>query len=191
MGAYTSPNQVWYPDLTDVDQPNVYLATMAQSIDTGIGVRLQQQEIAVGAKLSTPAVMTLTTTPTILAMGVNDAATGDFNNGMTVAGGVITVQTKGMYVVSGSLGVQPNGAIGTTRSAVNILKKNTSVVSYGEVPLSGSYSISSLCTTVVNCIPGDTISMYGSIGGGSASGIATNQVGYLTYLTVAMVQAVL
>lgn len=190
MGAYTVPNGVWYPDLTEIDQPNVWMATHAASVDQGIGVRLQKQEIAVGAKLSTNAAIALTTSPTIVPMAVYDATSGDFNNGMTLAGGVLTVQTKGMYVVSASLGVQPN-AVGTTRSAVNTLRKNANVVSYSEVPLSTVYSISSLCTTVMNCVPGDTISMYGNVGGGTASGSQTNMAGYLSYFTAAMVQAVL
>lgn len=122
MGAYTNPNGVWYPDSTDVGQPNTYLATMAQSIDSGIGARLQKQESNVGGLFNLNANQTLTASTKITV--AYTVGPGGYNNGLTISGGIVTLPQKGLYAVFASFyASQQNGYIDAT------LMQNSTVVS--------------------------------------------------------------
>lgn len=100
MGGMTVKHAVWYPDLEDVDQPNVWAATMAQSVADGIGDRLEKVENFVGANLSLDtSVLISSTTPTVMPYGLN--LTTNFNEGMTVnANGSVTIPFTGLYQVN-------------------------------------------------------------------------------------------
>jgi hypothetical protein len=186
MGAYTSPNQVWYPDLTDVGQPNVWAATLAQSVDAGIGARLQKQEVAVGLKASlTDNALTFTATSTIVPYTVNSGI-ADFNNGFTLAGGVATVNVKGMYVVTASV----SGHNGTSRGLKILLYQNAIAFAQAEVPqqASGGPWINSQASCVLNCAIGDTIYAKVQLTGSAGTDFNVQPAG--NYISVAMVQAV-
>lgn len=100
MGDMTPKHDVWYPDLTDIDQPNVWAATMAQSIADGIGDRLEKQESFVGVNLSLDSGMLCTSgTPTVVPFKVKQSY--NYSEGMTVnTSGSVTVLTAGMYQVN-------------------------------------------------------------------------------------------
>ena len=105
MGSTTADLLIWTPDDNDSAEPDVYLKTMAESIEDGVGDRLRLQELAIGLKAgftSVPAA--LTSTLTVAPVTIN-ASNGSFKQGLDISGGVVTVVTPGMYLVSGSLGV--------------------------------------------------------------------------------------
>lgn len=186
MGAYTPNSQVWYPDGTDTAEINTLLATVASSIENGIGARLEHQEIAVGAKLNAPLSYTIPSGSTFANATTvpyaNDGTLAAFNNGMSVSGGVVTIATTGMYIVTASLG----GLNTAGRSVVNYLCKNGAYVASAEVPTNTSVYVSSQANCVLNLVPGDTISVKARSTGGTLL-IAQNPE--LSYLTLAMVQA--
>lgn len=179
--ANTIPDGIYYPENTTDMELDTILATMASSIQNGIGKRLKHQEVAVGCKAALSAQTALTTTEKTIAVGVN-SSNGNFAQGMTVTSGIITVQTAGMYLVSGSLGIQP--ASGTT-SALKLYKN--AVVIIGDEQLSnGTFYQASKGTAVINCVPGDTIRMSGRCAAGTVQTAADQE---LTHLSVVMVQA--
>lgn len=186
MGAYTPNSQVWYPDGTDTAEINTLLATVASSIENGIGARLEHQEIAVGAKLNAPLSYVIPSGSTFANATTvpysNDGTLAAFNNGMSVSGGVVTIATTGMYIVTASLG----GLNTAGRSVVNYLCKNGAYVASAEVPTNTSVYVSSQANCVLNLVPGDTISVKARSTGGTLT-IAQNPE--LSYLTLAMVQA--
>lgn len=186
MGAFTPNAQVWYPDITDTAELNTLLSTMASSIEEGLEPRLAHQEIAVGAKLNAPlsyvlpggaAFANATTVPYS-----NDGTLSAFNNGFSISGGIVTIATAGMYIVTASLG----GLNTASRSVVNYLCKNGNYVAAAEVPTNTSVYVSSQSNCVLNLIAGDTISVRARSSGGS---LAIAQNPELSYLTLAMVQA--
>lgn len=186
MGALTVPNGVWYPDLTDIGQPNVWAATMAQSVDTGIGARLQKQEIAVGLKASlADSSFNFGGVAATIPYAIN-SGTGDFNNGFTLAGGVATVQTKGMYVVTANLGA----STGTNTGLKVFLYQNNVNVALNEVPQNGTIWIGTTVSAVLNCVPNDTIWVKGAWTNSSPGTTTQNKQTAANYISIAMVQAV-
>jgi hypothetical protein len=181
MGALTSPNAVWYPDLTDVGQPNVNLATMAQSIDAGIGARLQKQEILMGlfANIPTGTVLSMTyNAETLIPVTVN-AGVG-FNQGMTIAGGVITITQAGIYAVA--CGVTTSQTVGYLDTKIyknaGILGRALTVTS-GAV--GGGFCFGSSAVSLI-CAVGDTISLKATpyVTGSGATALLTGQATYNT-----------
>lgn len=184
MGAVTPIDKIWYPDETDVDQPNVYMATHAQSIEDGIGARLRHQEVAVGLKAGLASTMTLRNTLAIVPFQVNNA-TANFAQGLTISGGIVTVQSKGMYLVTLSIG------LGTVSgdSIVPVIYKGTTAVASTEISSDPTKYATGQCTVVINCDIGDTI--YGMARNGKTGATApTSPTDSLSYLSIAMVQAV-
>lgn len=182
MGNVTSDLQIWTPDENDLAEPDVYLATMAQSLEDGVGDRLRTQEVAVGLKAGFTSAPTLSSTMTIAAVTVN-TSNGSFNQGLTISGGVVTVESPGMYIISGSVGV--NNVSGHTAKIE--LRKGSTVLAADEQKSDASFYQAAKCTTVVNCVAGDTLSMRIGDAAGGAS-VAANLA--LTHFTVAMIQAV-
>ncbi|WP_346927349.1 hypothetical protein [uncultured Arthrobacter sp.] len=189
MGQTTANLQIWTPDEADLDEPDVYLAAMSASIENGTGERLKLQEIAVGLKAGISTAFGIDNAQKIVPFSVG-ASNAEFNQGLTFDGGIVTVQTPGMYLVSAALGVNPDATYAGTSSGVIWLYKNSTIVTYGETPISATYTVSTQCTAVVNCVAGDTIKVQGSTGGGTTTGVTLNNAGYPTYLSIAMVQAV-
>lgn len=182
MGQLTPKAQVWYPAITDTIEINTLMATMASSIENGIQPRLALQEIAVGLKAGFTSAPTLSSALTVAGVTVN-SANGSFAQGLTIAGGIVTVTTPGMYLISGSLGITN---ISSHTAKIELRK--------GAIPLAADEQISNPSfyqvakqTTVVNCIAGDTLCMMIADAAGGA-GVAANLA--LTHFTVAMIQAV-
>lgn len=184
MGAYTPNSQVWYPDITDTAKLNTLLAQMASSIEDGVGARLEHQEIAVGLKASVDqGAWTLPiTTPDIIPYAVSTGR-GDFNNGFTFSGGIATVQTAGMYLVTASLG--PAGAINGGGIKV-LIYKNSLFIAANEVAMTTSVWVGSTATTVLNLVPGDTVHAKGAI---TTNGGVISNSAETTHLSVTLVQA--
>lgn len=181
MGFYTPNAQVWYPATTDTAEINTLLSTMASSIEAGLEPRLAHQEIAVGIKAGVQAV-TLTGTMTLLPMSVPSSAAGMFSQGLTISGGVITIQTAGMYLVSAGLSIT-NVASHSCKFEV---RKNGSTILFDEVVSSASFFQFAKGSTALNCVAGDTIAMYGGDAGGTGSTVADYSY---NHLTVVLVQA--
>lgn len=182
MGNTTADLLIWTPDANDTAEPDVYLATMSQSMEDGLGNRLRTQELAIGLKAGYTAAPTLTTTMTVAAVTVN-ASNGSFSQGLTISGGIVTVATPGMYIVSGAVGVQ-NIAGHTAKIE---LRKGSTILVSDEQKSDATFFQAAKATTVVNCVAGDTISMrIGDAAGGAT--VASNLT--MTHLTVAMIQAV-
>lgn len=182
MGDVTAKHDVWYPDLTDIDQPNVWGAAMAQSVADGIGERLEVQELAVGLKAGFTSAPTLSSTMTIAAVTIN-SSNGSYKQGLDISGGVVTVATKGMYLVSGSVGVD---AIAGHTAKIE-LRKGSTVLASDEQKSDASFYQAAKQTTAVLCDVGDTLSMRIGDAAGGAS-VAANLA--LTHFTVVMIQAV-
>lgn len=179
----TVKHNVWYPDLTDIDQPNVWGATLAQSVADGIGDRLGVQEEAIGLKCSlADHVINYSSTKQTVPFTIN-AGTGDFNNGFTFSGGIATVQTKGMYLVTASVG----GSTGSGTGMRVEIYQNSVNFATAETPQQASIWVSAAATCVLNCVPGDTIYVKGQRSAGSAQ---FNEQSSANYISIAMVQAV-
>lgn len=185
MGALTDVDKIWYPGTTDLDQPNVYMATHSQSIEDGIGARLRQQELAVGMKANLPpSSFPLTKVSAILPYVVNGSF-GSFKQGLEVNGGVVTVETRGMYLVTASLGL---GVYSGLSLAIELFKNGT-MIAINETPASTNFWTTAASTCVVSCVPGDTLHAKGRAVG-SWSSAMNSPDGAANYLSIAMVQAV-
>lgn len=179
MGT-TERDTVYYPDPDEVDQPNVYLATMAQSISDGIGARLRQQEVAVGLKAGLSSQLLLDNNLQIVPFVVNNA-TANFAQGMTISGGMVTIQTAGMYLVTVSMGLTTVAG----DSIVPVLYKNATPFASSEVPSAiDKYAVGQV-TSVINCVPGDTIHARARNGKTGAKTL-TSPADTLNYISIAM-----
>lgn len=186
MGVLTGDLAIWTPDGADLNEPDVYLKTMAQSIQDGAGARLTLQEKAIGLKASvSTGVYTIPYgAPTTIPYAVF-AGRGDFNQGFTFAAGVATVTVAGMYLVTTALGTNSaqNGA------AVKVsLYKNALFIAAHEGTQGATVWGSAVVTAVLNCVPGDTISARGGITAAGPSS-QTNS-GETTHVSIVMVQAI-
>lgn len=192
MGALTPIDKVYYPDKTDIDQPNVYLATMAQSIEDGIGARLRQQEVAVGLKAGIAPGTGIPVNDVIAPFTIR-SDNGGFNEGFDLAGGIATVKTKGLYIIAASAGINPSENIpaNVSRTVSVTVYKGTTPLAGAEVLSSVNYYQSAAATTVISCVPGDTLHIkWHSAGPWGVTGnaqMANSSV--LTYLSIALVQA--
>jgi hypothetical protein len=185
MGAFTVVDQIWYPDVTDIDQPNVWAAHIAQSVSDGIGKRLARQELTVGLKASVDSsVYTIPYGPATLIPYSVTSGRGDFNNGFSFSAGVATCQTPGMYSVTASLGTNTaqNGA------AVKVqVYKNALFIASSETTQTATVFGTAAVSCVLNCAIGDTISAKGGItAAGPSNQLNSDQT---THMSIALVQA--
>lgn len=97
MGNITSDLLIWTPDENDTAEPDVYLATMAQSLEDGVGARLRKQESFIGCNLGLSTSFAAGGTIAQVPFGV--VHPWNFNEGMTVSGGQVTVPMNGIYTV--------------------------------------------------------------------------------------------
>lgn len=189
MGNVTSDLQIWTPDSSDKQNQDTNLAAMAQSIEDGVGNRLRFQEIAVGLKAGIAAgtgiPMSVATAPYSIT-----AANGNFTQGLTISGGIVTVATPGMYIVTASLGIQPKNPADRT-TAVDIYKGSTKLAG-AELLQSTDYYITSVASCVVNCVAGDTlyVKWHSAAPAGVSTPASMAADTALTQFTVAMIQAV-
>ena len=160
--ANTVPDGIYYPDSNTLMNFDAILATMASSIQNGIGKRLALQEIAVGLKASLQGwTIPKSNNAIIVVPYVISSGLADFNQGFTFQNGIASVQTAGMYLVTASVGPAFPDSSGNAGTKVNILKNNV-VFAASEVPLSGVVWTNAQATSVINCVPGDTISVKAS-----------------------------
>lgn len=186
--ANTIPDGIYYPENTTDMELDTILATMASSIQNGIGNRLKHQEIAVGLKAGIAATGNVIPVASATAPFVIRSVDGCFNQGFTLANGVATVVTGGMYLVTATLGVQPVNPA-TRTAAIEIFKGSVSL-NAAEVTQHIQFYQTALATCVVNCVPGDTLRAEwksASSSGSSLGPLAAKTS--LTSLSIAMVQA--
>lgn len=188
MGQVTTNTQVWTPDAADLNEPDVYLASMAASIENGIGPRLALQEQAIGLKasLSAGAWTIPGGNPQTVVPYVVSSSRGDFNQGFTYSAGTATVVTPGMYFVTASIG--PNGDTSTPAGkGIKIqVEKNGSFIAGNEVAGAPNW-ISAPASAVVSCVAGDTIRAKASYVN-SSTGITNND--FSSHMSIVMVQAI-
>lgn len=190
MGV-TEIDQVYYPELDEVDQPNVWGAAMAQSVEDGIGARLRQQEVAVGLKAGirdgTGIPMDGAVAPFVILEG-----NGGFNEGFDLAGGIATVKTRGLYLMASSIGIHtPNIVPGNANRTVSItLVKGSTQLAGSEVEVSPKYYQNAAATTVISCEPGDTLHVIwrsAALAGVTGPATMANNP-TLNYLSIALIQ---
>jgi hypothetical protein len=192
MGALTVPNGVWYPDLTDVGQPNVWASTMAQSIDTSIGVRLQKQELTQSLVANLAANQSFVNNTGQSVNFTINAGVG-FNNGMTIGGGRITITQAGLYFFSANV-------LGTSTSLASQgflqtqIRKNTNVVFANGITNLSSNGTSNVATTsmsgVMQCVANDVIDVFANFQGSTAGTLSLSAGGGLyNILSAALLKA--
>ena len=187
--ALTTKARVFYPDGTEKASLKTLFSTLASSIENGLGKRLGVQEVAVGLKASADGwalpqrnePLSTDVIPFSISAGL-----ADFNQGFSFTGGIATITTKGMYLVTASLGPKfPD--TGSAGAKIQI-RKNSTIFASSEVPLNKTVWVNSQATSVINCVPGDTISGLGCLSGLPSTGHVTSPD--TSYLSIAMVQAV-
>lgn len=97
MGNVTADLQIWTPDEADSGEPDIYLATMSASIEDGVGVRLRKQEAFIGVNLGLSSAFVADGTIRQVPFGILNS--WNFNEGMTVSGGSVTIPMDGIYQV--------------------------------------------------------------------------------------------
>lgn len=100
--ANTIPDGIYYPENTTDMELDTILATMASSIQNGIGKRVAKLETFVGCNLSIPAAVTGTAAVVKVsgfAVQPDTLAPGTFNQGMSISNGTVTVPEDGLYNV--------------------------------------------------------------------------------------------
>jgi hypothetical protein len=155
MGAYTDTAQVWFPDDADTSKLDVLLATMASSIEDGLGARMTQQELNKGLLVSLSSTYML---PAASALGVVPYTVGSpgYNNGVTLSAGVATIVTPGLYAMQVNLfGYQHNGYVQA------LLELNGTSLSEALMPTAsnngGSYFFSGTMSATMVLNAGDAI----------------------------------
>lgn len=170
MGGYTPVAQVWYPDVTDTAKLNTLLATMASSIEDGLGARMTKQETVKSLLGSVTAGSTWTLSNAVEATVPYSINSGGYNDGLTLAGGTVTITIPGLYYFGASvLTTQTNGYVDLQlqRNGGTIARALAagSPAGAGIGPASGA--------TVFNCVAGDTLRARVTIQGTTGS-IAIN-----------------
>jgi hypothetical protein len=156
MGAYTTNAQVWYPGTTDTAELNTLLATVASSIEDGLGARMLSQEKLVSAVLAIP------NNSSFPALAANTDVTPNFqvttfgyNTGdMTLSAGTLTIATPGVYFLSSTMTFNDNTSYYVHSIMISGAEK---VRGFSFKPNGGAFQYSSQ-TSVVKLAAGDTIS---------------------------------
>lgn len=183
MGAFTPLDQVWYPDETDTAEQNVNLATMASSIEEGIGQRLRAQETFLGLFATQPVRQTLTNNAlTTITFGLTNSQC--FNTGFTFSNGIITIATPGLYYV----GVNVVIDLGSGYGEVGIVKSNSEYGKVLQYKGAASNFIGLSTSSVINCVAGDTIWTRAYIASSSDASFNVNSPTFNT-LSVSLLKA--
>jgi len=182
MGSTTSDLLIWTPDENDLAEPDVYLKTMAQSIEDGVGGRLRTQELAIGLKAGYTSAPTLTTTMTNAAVTIT-TSNGCFKQGIDISGGVVTIITPGLYLISAAVAV----TTATGHTAKVEVRQGATVLASDEQKSDATFFRAAKVTTIANCAAGDNLTMRIGDAAGPISA-ASNLA--MTHFTVAMIQAV-
>lgn len=115
MGNVTPEFGIWTPDEQDFIEPDVSLAAMAASIESGMGARVQAQETLAAAFLNAQDPFTLTAgdpghAQVPIPFRIGQAGLNFMEGNLTLSGGVLKVATTGIYTVSASLAAYMPGA---------------------------------------------------------------------------------
>lgn len=161
MGNVTSDLLIWTPDETDSAKPDVYLGTMAQSIEDGAGARLRKQERTASMLANLPTNQTFVTgTPQVVNFTVNSAV--GYNNGLTLTAGKVKITEAGMYFFSANV----LGSVASTSGTGFIqmqIRKNAKVITNIitlMVNNGGSTIATAAGSTVTPCAVDDLIDVY-------------------------------
>jgi len=186
MGAYTSTAQVWYPDTSDPAKLDTLLSTMASSIENGLGARMTKAEtnkslLATVAAGSTWALANGTEATVPYAIN-----SGNYNNGFTLTGGIVTINTPGLYDVTAS------GLTDMTSGYADLrLYKNAGVVSrdLGASTTAGGGFASTKTACTMEFAAGDTVRVTLTVNGVAAT--AKIHTGQQTYnvLAISLIRA--
>lgn len=153
MGNLTSDLGIWTPDELDLAEPDVYLATMAQSLEDGVGVRLRKQEEKIATQVSLSADQSISTS-SVVTYTQNTGPT--FNFGLTVnPSGSITITRDGLYLVAVNIYTQQ--ASGFTGYCVPNIRRNG-------VNMGTTLAIPQLAGTSKVGVTSTTVPMTGSVG---------------------------
>ncbi len=171
MGNITSDLLVWTPDEDDLGEPDVYLATMAQSMEDGLGVRLRKQEEPIAAQVSLSADQSISTA-FVVQYSLNTGPT--FNSGLTVnASGSITITRAGVYSIATN--VYTDQASGFTGYCAPSIRRNGDILC----------GVTSMTTSIVAAVD-DVIDVYITAAGGTTILFAGTNKNYNT-LSVTLV----
>lgn len=155
--AVTEEFQIWSPDESHTVEPDVYLAQMADSIEQGMGGRVQRQEMLVSAGMNV-AVGNFQPLP------VGESTTVEFEpgtrghlEGMEFVGGVVTIPVDGLYFLSAGVSVNiPQDEVFTVEVVVNIepvMRGHGQSVPFESGGAFGYVNVSN----VVQCFEGDKV----------------------------------
>ena len=161
MGNVTSDLLIWTPDEDDTAEPDIYLATMAQSLEDGAGARLRKQEETASMLANLPANQTFVVgTPQTVNFTIN--ATVGYNDGMTLTGGKVQVTEAGLYYFSANVLGAVASASGTGFIQMQI-RKNAKVITNVitlMVNNGGSTIATAAGSTMATCLVGDLIDVW-------------------------------
>lgn len=186
MGAFTTTAQVWYPDLSDTAKLNTLLATVASSIENGLGARMTKQETVKSllATVTAGSSWTLANgTEATLPFSIN---TGGYNDGLTLSSGIVTFTTPGLYNITVN-------ALTTQASGYSDLRiyKNAGVIArtLGDSTTAGGGFSPTTISITGNFIAGDTFKSTITVNG--VTGSAAIHTGQATYnvLSVTLIKA--
>lgn len=168
MGAYTPTAQVFYPDVTDTAKLDTLLATVASSIEDGLGARMNKAELTQSFLANKTSDQTFvngtgqTVTYSITSLGYND--------GMSFSSSTITITQAGLYfftfngTVISSSGSSSGSCKFSIRKNGNALASALALIAPNGATSAGAASAS--CVT--KCVAGDTINIYALFQGSTA-----------------------
>lgn len=186
MGAFTTNTQVWYPDTSDTAKLNTLLSTMASSIENGLGARMTKVETKKSLLATVAAGSSWALANGTEATIPYQINSGNYNDGFTLAGGIVTVNTPGLYSIAAS------GLTNMTSGYADMrLYKNAGVVARtlgASTTAGGGFAPVSVAATM-EFAAGDTIKATITVNGVAAS--ASIHTGQQTYnvLAVTLIRA--
>ena len=161
MGNVTSDLLIWTPDENDTAEPDIYLATMAQSLEDGTGARLRKQERSASMLANLASNQNFVVgTPQTANFTVN--ATVGYNDGMTLIGGKVKITEAGLYYFSMNVLGAVAGTSGTGFMQAQI-RKNAKVISNAITLMvynGGSVIATATGSTMATCAVDDLVDVY-------------------------------
>ena len=139
-------------------EPLVWSAALADSIEQGIGKRLDKQEGVVGLKASISTLTYVQYVPNVIAP-FNLGEPTDFVTGLDFTGGVATIKTPGIYDVSTCATLDPvrTYPANDARSITVELRHNGSIFRRGEIQSSQLFWSTASASSAIQCQAGDTL----------------------------------
>lgn len=184
----TDVDKVYYPDQDTVDQPNVWGAAMASSIEEGIGARLRKQEQFIGfmghlPKTTYPAMQNGAYSNPLPFQVVQGS--GSFLQGMSVSAGVVTVPVGGLYSVSVSTTL---GAIDSEFATYLYLNANPVWKGYSKAFNNTTFGYNT-GSVVLKCEEGNTLSVKNVVYSSPNTNKISNTQYYDNVFSIALLKA--